>query len=47
VKTGVVLTSEGSFPDSAQLVNSSLQFADSSSGFCLSLTGYTYASTCR
>ncbi len=47
VKTGVVLTSEGSFPDTAQLVSSSLQFADSSSGFCLSLTGYTYASTCR
>ncbi len=47
VKTGVVLTSEGSFPDTAQLVSSSLQFADSNSGFCLSLTGYTYASTCR
>ena len=47
VKAGVVLTSEGSFPDSAQEVNSSLQFADSGSGFCLSLTGYTYASTCR
>ena len=47
VKTGVVLTSEGSFPDTAQLVSSSLQFADSSSGFCLSLTGYSYASTCR
>lgn len=47
VKTGVVLTSEGSFPDTAQLVSSSLQFADSSSDFCLSLTGYTYVSTCR
>ena len=47
VKTGVVLASENSFPDTAQTVNSSLQFADSRGDFCLSLTGYNYATTCR
>ncbi|WP_299181917.1 prepilin-type N-terminal cleavage/methylation domain-containing protein [uncultured Neptuniibacter sp.] len=47
VKTNVVLTSEASFPGSAQQVDSSLQFADGSGDFCLSLTGYSYASTCR
>ena len=47
VKTGVVLASENSFPDTAQTVNSSLQFTDSRGDFCLSLTGYNYATTCR
>lgn len=47
VKSNVVLSSEASFPSLTQAVDSSLQFTDSRGGFCLSLTGYNYASTCR
>lgn len=47
VKNNVALSSEGSFPSLAQAVDSSLQFTDSRGGFCLSLTGYNYESTCR
>ncbi|MAY41537.1 MULTISPECIES: prepilin-type N-terminal cleavage/methylation domain-containing protein [unclassified Neptuniibacter] len=47
VKSNVALSSEASFPSLAQAVNSSLQFTDSRGGFCLSLTGYNYESTCR
>ncbi|WP_420554667.1 pilus assembly FimT family protein [Neptuniibacter marinus] len=47
VKNGVALTSESSFPNVANSVDSSLQFSDRSGDFCLSLTGYNYASTCR
>lgn len=47
VKNNVVLASENSFPDTTQVVSSSLQLSDGRGDFCLSLTGYNYASTCR
>ncbi|MFT6352612.1 MAG: MSHA pilin protein MshC [Neptuniibacter pectenicola] len=47
VKSNISLTSESAFPNAAQPVSSSLQFSDGQTDFCLSLTGYNYASTCR
>lgn len=50
VKRDVTLTTAADFPapqSSTDAVNSSLQLNDSRGNFCLSLTGYTYAGTCR
>ncbi|WP_415886260.1 prepilin-type N-terminal cleavage/methylation domain-containing protein [Neptuniibacter sp. QD37_6] len=47
VDNNVVLNSAASFPDDSQEVDSSLQFTDDNGDYCLSLTGYTYETTCR
>lgn len=47
VDNNVSLNSAASFPGSGQTVDSSLQLTDDNGDFCLSLTGYTYESTCR
>lgn len=50
VAANINLAQANAYPNpnnSADRVNSSLQFSDSRGDFCLSLTGYSYAESCR
>ncbi len=46
-KENVDLSNAATYPDSADAIGASIQFTDSRGSYCLSLTGYSYDTSCR